>query len=117
MVAPIQLQHSHLGTQVKLGHMSNAQLVVEIITSGRTVNRIISEPGVGQDHMLHTCAEHLQTKVGTIIFVLYCGSTHQTSSNCTSQPNDNREEPRSSPRDLHSQGPYYRANTKYLGVP
>ena len=34
-----------------------------------------------------------------------------------SQPNDNREEPRSTPRDLHSHGLHYRANTENSGVP
>ena len=48
---------------------------------------------------------------------IYSGSTQHSWGNCTSQPNDNREQPRSAPRDLHSQGPYYRADTKYLGLP
>ena len=48
---------------------------------------------------------------------VYCGCTNHTSGNCTSQPNNNREEPRSTPRDLHSHGPHYGANTKNLGVP
>ena len=58
MVAPTQPQYFCLGTQVQVGHMSNTQLVVEMITSGRIVNKIISVPGVEQDHMLHICAEH-----------------------------------------------------------
>ena len=57
--------------------MSNAQLVVEMIISGRIVNRIISVPTVDQNHMLHICAEHLQTQVRTIIF-LYIVVVHTT---------------------------------------
>ena len=47
---------------------------------------------------------------------VYCGSKNHTSGNCTSQPNDNREEPRSTPRDLHSLGPHFGANTENSGV-
>ena len=31
---------------------------------------------------------------------VYCGSTNHTSGRCTNRPNDHREEPRSTPRDL-----------------
>ena len=48
---------------------------------------------------------------------VYCGSTNHTSGNRNSQPNNNREEPRSTPRDLHSHGPHYGANTENSGVP
>ena len=48
---------------------------------------------------------------------IHCSSAQHSLGNCTSWPNDNREEPRSAPWDLHSQGPYYRADTKYLGLP
>ena len=34
---------------------------------------------------------------------IYCGSKSHQSGRCTSRPNDNREEPRSTPRDLLSQ--------------
>ena len=33
----------------------------------------------------------------------YCGSTNHISSKCPNRPNNNREEPRSTPRDLQSQ--------------
>ena len=46
MVAPTQPQYFHLGMQVQVGHTYNAQLVVEMITSERIVNKIISAPGV-----------------------------------------------------------------------
>ena len=42
----------------------------------------------------------------------YCGSKNHTSGNCTNQPNNTREEPRSTPRDLHSLGPHFAASTK-----
>ena len=48
---------------------------------------------------------------------VYCGCKNHTSGNCTSQPNDKREELRSSPKDLDSLGPHLRTNTKYSGVP
>ena len=47
---------------------------------------------------------------------VYWGSKNHTSGNCTNQPNNNREEPRSTPRDLHSLGPHLGASSKYLGV-
>ena len=34
---------------------------------------------------------------------IYCGSKNHSSGRCTNRPNDNREEPRSTPRDLHNQ--------------
>ena len=58
MVTPTQPQYFHLGTQVQVDHTYNAQLVVEMITSERIIDKIISAPGVDQDHMLHICAEH-----------------------------------------------------------
>ena len=48
---------------------------------------------------------------------MYCGSKNHISGNCTSWPTNNREEPRSTPRDLHSLGPHLGANTKNLRVP
>ena len=39
------------------------------------------------------------------IICIYCGSTGHNSGKCHSKPNDNREEPRSTPRDLRDQGP------------
>ena len=69
-----------------------------------------------RSHATHMCRVPINTGRNNNICV-YCGSTHHTSGNCTSQPNDNREEPRSTPWDLHSHGPYYGANTEYSGVP
>ena len=60
MVAPTKPQYFHPGTQVQVGHMFNAQLVVEMIISGRIVNRTTSVTDVGQGHMLHTCASTYQ---------------------------------------------------------
>ena len=42
-----------------------------------------------------------------------CGSVNHTSGKCRSKPNDNREEPRSTPRDLREQGP--RINYNRMG--
>ena len=96
--------------------MCNAQLVVDMIILGKTVTRITSALDVGQRlHATHMCRAPSST--GNSNICVYCGRTHHTLGNCTSQPNNNREEPRSTPWDLHSQGPYYGANTKNLGVP
>ena len=35
---------------------------------------------------------------------IYCGSTNHISTRCHNRPNDNREEPRSTPRDLGDHG-------------
>ena len=35
---------------------------------------------------------------------IYCGSTNHISDRCCNRPNDNREEPRSTPRDLGEHG-------------
>ena len=69
-----------------------------------------------RSHATHMCRILINTGRNNNIFV-YCGSTHYTSGNCTSWPNDNREEPRSTPWDLHSLGPHYIANTENLGIP
>ena len=44
---------------------------------------------------------------------IYCGSVNHSSGKCHSKPNDNREEPRSPPRDLREQGP--RMNYNRMG--
>ena len=44
---------------------------------------------------------------------IYCGSINHSSGKCRSKPNDNREEPRSPPRDLREQGP--RINYNRMG--
>ena len=69
MVAPTKSQVFHPGTQVQVGNMFNAQLVMEMIISERTVNRTTSVTDVGQGHMLHTCAKHLPKQVRAIIYV------------------------------------------------
>ena len=77
----------------------------------------------GQDHLRKDCHEDVfckncrtrshttemcralsqQTTVN--IICIYCGSTGHISSKCRNKPNDNREEPRSTPRDLRETGP------------
>ena len=44
-------------------------------------------------------------------------TTQHSLGSCTSWPNNKREEPSSRPQDLHSQGSYYKANTKNPGLP
>ena len=66
-------------------------------------------------HATHMCqAPTNMGKSNTIC--MYCGSKYHTSYNCTSQPNNNREEPRSTPRDLHSLGSHLGASTGNLVV-
>ena len=43
---------------------------------------------------------HALTKPEKENICIYCGSKSHSSGKCTSRPNDNREEPRSTPRDL-----------------
>ena len=43
---------------------------------------------------------HAPTKPEKGNICIYCGSKNHSSGRCTSRPNDNREEPRSTPRDL-----------------
>ena len=47
VMVPVQHLYPHLGTQVQAGHIYSAQLVVEIIISGRTVNMTTSVADVG----------------------------------------------------------------------
>ena len=57
-----------------------------------------------RSHATEVCRALSQHTTGNILCV-YCGSTNHTSSNCRNKPNDNREEPRSTPRDLRQPGP------------
>ena len=115
MVAPTQPQYFHLGTWVRIGHAYNAWLVVGMINLEKIVTRTTSVTVVGQGYMLYMCWAPTNTGKSNNICV-YCGSKNHTWGNCTSQPNDNREEPRSTQRDLHSLGPHLGANTEYSGV-
>ena len=48
----------------------------------------------------------VQTKTGmSNTICIYCGSTNHISSRCRNKPNNNREEPRSMPRDLREHRP------------
>ena len=64
-----------------------------------------------KSHATHMCRAPIRNNI-----CICCGSTQHSLGNCTSQPNDNREEPRLAPWDLHSQAPYYRTDTKYSGL-
>ena len=57
-----------------------------------------------RSHATEVCRALSQHTPGNILCI-YCGSTNHTSSNCRNKPNDNREEPRSTPRDLRQPGP------------
>ena len=50
------------------------------------------------------CRTLSQQTAGNILCI-YCGSTGHISSKCSNKPNNNREEPRSTPRDLRETGP------------
>ena len=68
-----------------------------------------------RSHATQMC--HAPTNTGKANNIcIYCGSKNHTSGNCTSQPNDNREEPRSTPRDLHNLGWHFGTNTENSGV-
>ena len=67
-----------------------------------------------RSHAMEMCRATSQQATGNIICI-YCGSTNHSSGRCHSKPNDNREEPRSTPRDLRDQGP--RINYSRMGQP
>ena len=60
------------------------------------------------------CRATTQQATGNTICI-YCGSVNHTSGKCRNKPNDNREEPRSTPRDLKDQRP--RMNYSRMGQP
>ena len=57
-----------------------------------------------RSHATEMCRALSQNTPGNILCI-YCGSINHISSNCRNKPNDNREEPRSTPRDLRQPGP------------
>ena len=67
-----------------------------------------------RSHTTEMCRATSHHATGNIICI-YCGSINHTSGKCRSKPNDNREEPRSTPRDLRDQGP--RMNYTRMGQP
>ena len=62
-----------------------------------------------RSHATEMCRVPTQPVTGTAICI-YCGSVNHTSGKCHNKPNDNREEPRSTPRDLRDQGPMMNHN-------
>ena len=76
----------------------------------------------GRDHLRKDCREDvscnncrtrshttemcraLSQQISGNILCIYCGSTNHNSGKCHNKPNDNREEPRSTPRDLREPG-------------
>ena len=65
-----------------------------------------------RSHATEMCRATSHQATGNIICI-YCGSVNHTSGKCHSKPNDNREEPCSTPRDLRDQGP--RSNYTRIG--
>ena len=57
-----------------------------------------------RSHATETCRALSQHTSGNILCI-YCGSMDHISGKCSNKPNDNREEPRSTPRDLRETGP------------
>ena len=57
-----------------------------------------------RSHATEMCRVLSQQISGNILCI-YCGSTSHNSGKCHNKPNDNREEPRSTPRDLREPGP------------
>ena len=57
-----------------------------------------------RSHATEMCRATSHQSTGNMICI-YCGSVNHTSGKCRIKPNDNREEPRSTPRDLREQGP------------
>ena len=62
-----------------------------------------------RSHDTEMCCVPTKTGMSNTICI-YCGSTNHISSRCHNRPNDNREEPRSTPRDLgeHRTGNIYK---------
>ena len=67
-----------------------------------------------RSHATEMCRTPTQPATGMTICI-YCGSVNHTSGKCHSKQNDNREEPRSTPRDLRDQRP--RINHNRMGQP
>ena len=57
-----------------------------------------------RSHSTEMCRTLSQQTAGNILCI-YCGSAGHISAKCHNKPNDNREEPRSTPRDLREPGP------------
>ena len=67
-----------------------------------------------RSHAMEMCRAASHQATGNIICI-YCGSINHSLGKCCSKPNDNREEPRSTPRDLRNQGT--RMNYSRMGQP
>ena len=59
-----------------------------------------------RSHATEVCRALSQHTPGNILCI-YCGSTNHNSNSCRNKPSDNREEPRSTPRDLRQSGMDY----------
>ena len=65
-----------------------------------------------RSHATEMCRATSYQATGNLICI-YCGSINHSLGKCHSKPNNNREEPRSPPRDLREQGP--RINYNRMG--
>ena len=81
-----------------------------MITSGKTVRRMFS----ARSQATEMCRVPAQPATGNTICI-YCGSVNHTSGRCHNKPNNNREEPRSTLRDLRDQRP--KMNHSMMGQP
>ena len=111
------------GGKVKSSQGAQPKSVIQLITSSQTPSNSKWRPLVhcsacGGDHLRKDCHHdtfctrcrsrshntdmcHTPTKPEKENNIcIYCGSKSHSSGKCTSRPNDNREEPRSTPRDL-----------------
>ena len=86
-----------------------------MITSERIVVRMFFATIAERDHMLWRCAEPHHNRPQVTLYAFIVVVPDHTSGKCHSKPNDNREEPRSTPRDLRDQGP--RINYSRMGQP
>ena len=81
-------------------------LPVEVqITSGRIAVMIFSAKDPEQGLTLQKCAMYPTKQVGAIPFAFIVVESTTFQPGVTTKPNDNREEPRSTPRDLRECGP------------
>ena len=86
-----------------------------MITSGKTVcEDVFCNRCRTRSHTTEMCRVPTQPATGNTICI-YCGSVNHTSGKCHNKPNDNREEPRSTLRDLRDQRP--RINHGRMGQP
>ena len=88
-----------------IGHRYIALPVEELITSGKTVMKMSSAIDAEPDPMLQKCAVSQQNQSQVILFVYIVVVLTTSWVGVITNLTDNREEPRSTPRDLRDQRP------------